>query len=87
MLESNLILKDNELFLAGDITTDGSGERATGLYLRDTRYLSVANLTLDGLPVKPIASRMIESNRAAIISTNPRLDREPSSVQPQSVGI
>ena len=87
VLESNLVLKANELFLVGDIATDGSGERATGLYLRDTRFLSVASLTLDGQSIKPITSRMLGPNQAAIIATNPRLHREHNPLQPQSIGI
>ena len=40
MLHQDLVLKHNELYLVGEDTSDSSRERATGLYLRDTRFLS-----------------------------------------------
>ena len=40
MLNHDLVLKHNELYLVGESQSDGSGERATGLYVRDTRFLT-----------------------------------------------
>ena len=51
MLEHTLILKSDELYLAGGALTDGSSERASGLYLRDTRYLDLFDVRLNGLPL------------------------------------
>ena len=48
VLDHNLTLKSDELYLVGNIDTDGSRERATGLYLRDTRHLSRFLVTING---------------------------------------
>ena len=40
MLNHDLVLKSDELFLAADITATGGSDGARGLYARDTRFLS-----------------------------------------------
>ncbi len=71
MLDQNLVLKCNELFLVGDITTDGSGERATGLYARDARYLSTLKLSIDGTAPKQLAVQSENAESALVVCANP----------------
>ncbi|MDF2760377.1 MAG: N-terminal domain of (some) glycogen debranching enzyme, partial [Thermomicrobiales bacterium] len=53
MLHQDLVLKHNELYLVGEDASDSSRERATGLYLRDTRFLSFWDLRVNGVPLEP----------------------------------
>jgi hypothetical protein len=48
VLHHDLVLKHNELYLVGESQCDSSRERATGLYLRDTRFLSFWDLRVNG---------------------------------------
>ncbi len=57
MLHHDLVLKSDELYLAGEIATDGSGERSAGLYLRDTRHLNRFALTLNGAPLETLGKQ------------------------------
>ena len=44
-----LVLKENELVLVSDELGDiAEGRRRLGLYCRDTRYLSIFDLTING---------------------------------------
>lgn len=87
MLEHDLVLKSDELYLVGAISTDGSGERATGLYLRDTRFLSHFFFTLDGEPLHHLTDRIQGPASAWIMSTNGLLNRPEGDIFPQSLGI
>ncbi|HKG25273.1 MAG TPA: glycogen debranching N-terminal domain-containing protein, partial [Thermomicrobiales bacterium] len=73
MLDCNLVLKNDELFLVGDISTDGSGERATGLYLRDTRHLSRFRVTLNEVRPDQLSARTHGATTATVTTTNPQL--------------
>jgi glycogen debranching enzyme len=86
VLES-LVLKSDELYLAGEISTDGSGERAAGLYLRDTRFLSQFLITLDGEPLSHLTSRTLALATGVIVSTNGLLSRPDDDILPHSLGI
>ncbi|HEU5432447.1 MAG TPA: glycogen debranching N-terminal domain-containing protein, partial [Thermomicrobiales bacterium] len=70
MLLDNLVLKHNELYLVGERETDASGERANGLYLRDTRFLDCWDLWLNGLPPEPLESRQLGPDRAIVVGAN-----------------
>ncbi|MGH2562162.1 MAG: amylo-alpha-1,6-glucosidase [Thermomicrobiales bacterium] len=70
MLDHDLVLKADELFLAGEIATDGSGERATGLYLRDTRHLSHFAVSVCGTPLERLSARVHDPRRAIVTLTN-----------------
>jgi glycogen debranching enzyme len=70
VLLDNLVLKHNELYLVGEREADASGERANGLYLRDTRFLDCWDLWLDGLPPEPLESRQLGSDRAIVVGAN-----------------
>ena len=87
MLEHDLVLKSDELYLVGEISTDGSGERATGLYLRDTRFLSHFFFTLDGQPLHHLTDRTLGPATAWIMSANGLLPRPDGEIFPQSLGI
>lgn len=73
VLDQNLVLKADELFLAGEISTDGSGERATGLYLRDTRHLSRFDLLLNGGRLERLSAHVHDARHATVTLTNRQL--------------
>ncbi|HET7095091.1 MAG TPA: glycogen debranching N-terminal domain-containing protein, partial [Thermomicrobiales bacterium] len=91
MLLDNLVLKHNELFLVGERETDASGERANGLYLRDTRYLDRWDIWLDGLPPEPLESRQLGPDRAIVVGANKAIvvesDDGPRTLLPLTVAI
>ena len=70
MLQQDLVLKHNELYLVGEDTSDSSRERATGLYLRDTRFLSSWDLRVNGTPLEPLEVRVLGPDRAVIVEAN-----------------
>ena len=70
MLNHNLVLKSDELYLVGDSNTDGSGERATGLYVRDTRHLSMFEVRLNGQPLDRLGARAIGPASANVTEGN-----------------
>ena len=87
MLDTNLVLKADELYLAGAVDTDGSGDRATGIYARDTRFISVLNIDLNGRPLRTLAVRTPEANRALFVSTNEGYQDDAREVYGHSLGI
>ena len=87
MLDTNIVLKADELYLAGAVDTDGSGERATGIYARDTRFVSVLDVSLHGRPLRTLAVRTPAANRALFISTNEGYMLGAGEVYGHSLGI
>jgi len=73
MLENDIVLKSGELYLVGNISTDGSRERATGLYLRDTRHLSRFRVTINDMEPELLSAFPRNATHGAIISANPHL--------------
>jgi len=73
VLDHNLTLKSDELFLVGNIETDGSRERATGLYVRDTRHLHRFRVTINGERPEQLQDRLNDPAHATVISANPLL--------------
>ena len=71
MLENDVVLKSGELYLVGNISTDGSHERATGLYLRDTRHLNRFRVTINDLKPELLSAFPHNATHAAVISANP----------------
>ncbi|MEA2522911.1 MAG: hypothetical protein QOF73_138 [Thermomicrobiales bacterium] len=71
MLDHNLVLKSDELYLVGDISTDGSGERATGLYLRDTRHLSRFRVKVNDIEPDRLSTTIHSATSATVTTTNP----------------
>ena len=70
MLHQDLVLKHNELYLAGEETSDSSRERATGLYMRDTRFLNFWDLRVNGAPLEPLEVRVLGPDRAVVVAAN-----------------
>jgi glycogen debranching enzyme len=70
VLHQDLVLKHNELYLAGEDTCDSSRERATGLYLRDTRFLNFWDLRVNGAPLEPLEVRVLGPDRAVVVGAN-----------------
>ena len=70
MLDYNLVLKSDELYLVDDISTDGSRERAAGLYTRDTRHLSRFMIEINGTSPESLMVRADDAAHATIIGTN-----------------
>ncbi len=87
MLDTNLVLKADELYLAGAVDTDGSGERATGIYARDTRFISVLDISLNGRPLRTLAVRTPDANRALFVSTNEGYQDDAREVYGHSLGV
>jgi glycogen debranching enzyme len=70
VLHQDLVLKHNELYLVGESQSDGSGERATGLYARDTRFLDSWDLRINGVPLEPLDARVLGPDRAVVVGAN-----------------
>jgi glycogen debranching enzyme len=70
VLHNDLVLKSAECYLVGATPSDGTGEPATGLYLRDTRHLSRFATTLNGLPPRSLTVRTLAADHARIIAGN-----------------
>ncbi|MDP9362666.1 MAG: amylo-alpha-1,6-glucosidase [Chloroflexota bacterium] len=88
MLDYNLVLKSDELFLVGDSTTDGSGEPATGLYARDTRHLSRFRMMLNRTPLDRLSARVLAPTLASIVEANrPFAFPDGTVVPPQTVSV
>lgn len=73
MLGHNLLLKSDELFLVGNVPTDGSREDAAGLYARDTRYLSRFSVTINGARPETLSVHTHDATHATITNANPGL--------------
>jgi glycogen debranching enzyme len=70
VLHHDLVLKHNELYLVGEDQTDASRERATGLYVRDTRFLDCWDLRLNGQELEPLEARALGPDRALVVDAN-----------------
>jgi len=73
VLDHNLVLKSDELYSVGNIATDGSGERATGLYLRDTRHLNRFSVFLNDHRPETLSVQKHGATRATVTAANPML--------------
>lgn len=91
MLQQDLVLKHNELYLVGESQGDGSGERATGLYVRDTRFLDCWDLRINDASLEPLDARVLGPDRALVVSANSALpvDGEANAepIRPLSVAV
>ena len=70
MLNHAMVLKSDELYLVGSSESAGSGERATGLYLRDTRYLDRCDIHLNGVPLNHMSVQLLGAATASIVDAN-----------------
>jgi len=87
LLNHNLVLKSDELFLVGAMNTDGSGEQANGLYVRDTRHLNYLNLLLNGTALRQLSARAISPSAAVLTSTNELTSTGHEQILPQSISV
>ncbi len=87
MLNHNLILKSDELFLAGDITATEGADGAKGLYARDTRFLSRFTMTLGGEPLETLAIRVTGPTSAIVTSGNRRIETADGDLLPLTVAV
>ncbi|MDQ3694606.1 MAG: amylo-alpha-1,6-glucosidase [Chloroflexota bacterium] len=68
MLNHDLVLKSDELFLVG--AGDGRGEGASGLYGRDTRYLDRCAVRLNDVPLRTLSTRLLGPASAIVVDAN-----------------
>ena len=88
MLDHDLVLKSDELYLVGESHTDGSGERATGLYVRDTRHLSRFDIRLNDSPLDSMGARVVGPSAASVTEANgPLLIQDGITVRPHSIAV
>jgi glycogen debranching enzyme len=91
VLQRDLVLKHNELYLVGESGSDGSEERASGLYVRDTRFLDCWRLRLDDVPLEPLDDRVLAADRAVIVTANGALPPvgpgRPEPVLPLTIAV
>jgi glycogen debranching enzyme len=71
VLDHNLVLKSDELYLVGNIETDGSRERATGLYARDTRHLNRFLIHINDVRPEVLTITSEGAARATVVGSNP----------------
>lgn len=71
MLHSDVLLKNNELCLVGRAAERG-GIHETGLYLRDTRFLSAFTARVSGTPLDVHSVRTLSATEAIITATPAR---------------
>jgi glycogen debranching enzyme len=90
MLGHDLVLKHDELYLVGETRTDFSRERATGLYLRDTRFLSAWELRINSVFPESLDARLLGPDRALVVGANgdlPASARLSAPVPPRTVSV
>ncbi|MDQ3043567.1 MAG: amylo-alpha-1,6-glucosidase [Chloroflexota bacterium] len=87
MLNHDLVLKSDELFLVGAMHTDGSGEQANGLYVRDTRHLNYLKILLNGTPLRHLSARTISSSESVLTSTNELIVTGHEQILPQTISV
>lgn len=89
MLNHNLVLKSDELFLAGDIEARQLGGTAAGLYARDTRHLSRFNVSIAGRQsLTTLSARALSATNAVVILTNRALSlANGRQVLPQTIAV
>lgn len=85
MLDHSLVLKADELFLVGEIETDGSGESGKGLYLRDTRHLSQFSVELCGHKLNLLSARAHDARSATAVLANPWMPEVDGAPLPKHI--
>jgi len=84
MLNLDLLLKRNEVCLVGRAPHRG-GLHETGLYVRDTRFLSSWSVTFKNEPLMGLDLQVPNAHSAVITSTNPPLRHLDLGVEPQTI--
>jgi glycogen debranching enzyme len=70
MVDDNLVLKSNDLFLLGEHPFDPVSARIGGLYARDTRHLNSIQVRLGGKPLEQLARTLHHAAAATTTSAN-----------------
>jgi glycogen debranching enzyme len=65
-VDDGLIIVDGGTFLYGDRAGDVEAQRPEGFYYEDVRHLSHWCLTVDGKPIVPLTSRVVDHFSARI---------------------
>jgi len=68
VLDLGLTLKNNELCLVGRFA-DRGGMHEAGLYLRDTRFLSMLTVSVSGVPLEVLSFQTLSASEAIVTST------------------
>ncbi|HEV2529953.1 MAG TPA: glycogen debranching N-terminal domain-containing protein [Thermomicrobiales bacterium] len=87
MLRTDVTLKADELFLAGQKESDGSGEQAAGIYARDTRFVERIDLTINGTSPSLLAVRQTAPNAAVFIATNEGFELDGATVYGHTLAV
>ena len=86
MLHSDVLLKNNELCLVGR-AEDRGGIHETGLYLRDTRFLSVFTVSVSGTPLDVLSVRTLSATEAIITTTPARGYEQDTGIAESSLVV
>ena len=87
MLEQDITLKADELYLAGQKQSDGSGENAAGIYARDTRWVRRLDVAIDGEAPEVLGVRVLAANRMRVFATNRSYQEQEAQVFRNSLGL
>ena len=72
----------------GDVPQEQPGGRGRGLFHRDTRFLSLYELTLNGAPLVPLSGHEGGGSWAFHVLGNPRLESpQGGCIEPHTIGI
>ncbi len=88
----SIVLAGSEIVLVtdarGDVPREHTGGRAFGLFYRDTRFLSVYELTLNGAPLVPLSSHECGGAWTFHVLGNPRLESAGGAcIEPHTVSV
>jgi len=86
VLHSDVLLKNNELCLVGR-AEDRGGIHETGLYLRDTRFLSAFTVRVSGTPLDVLSVRTLSATEAIITATPARDHEEQTGIAESSLVV
>ena len=87
MLDQDITLKADELYLAGQKQTDGSGENAAGIYARDTRWVRRLDVAVNGEAPEVLGVRALAANRMRVFATNRSWQEAETEVYGHSLGL
>lgn len=83
------VIKEQDLFMLTDVDgniPDGN-RQGLGLYLRDTRFLSTYDLSLDGVRPTVLFSSAEKNCLLSVDLTNPDIEQESATIRSQTIGI
>ena len=87
----SIVLAGSEMILVsdacGNVPNQHPGSRGFGLFHRDTRFLSVYELTLNGAPLMPLSSHEGGGDWTFHVLGNPRLDSATGCIAPHTISI